>query len=241
MAMVSGKQARRKRRGQEAAAGAVASSPETPSPPSGYTIRFAAADDVPRVQELLAHADAPVDPLLAESIASGRAEGTMRECLAAGNAQGFADRLRSTTYPGRTFAELAGVLVAADSDGSVRGVVAGVPPVNPLMTFYQNGIPPEKVFELACRVTKIMGLAVHPETRGLGVGSALLAHCVALYDKLDYSLIYGQYDQHRRLARYYQARRFEVLAPGEGTSLRRLGAPTSIHPTPGERLFVNWR
>lgn len=109
--MVSGKQAIRKRREQEAAAGAATSSAETPDTPSGYTIRFAAADDVARVQELLAHADAPVDPLLAESIASGRAARTIRECLADGNALGFADRLRSTTYPGRTFAELASVLV----------------------------------------------------------------------------------------------------------------------------------
>ena len=89
---------------------------------------------------------------------------------------------------------------------------------------------------------KINGIAVDKTSRGQGIGTALTSICLTLYFQLDYLLAYGQFRADSGLETYYSRLGFDVLAPGEGISLREgLAIPVGLAPESGERFFLRWR
>jgi predicted N-acetyltransferase YhbS len=91
-------------------------------------------------------------------------------------------------------------------------------------------------------IVKINGIAVDETSRGQGIGTALTSICLTLYFKLDYLLAHGQFRADSGLETYYSRLGFDVLAPGEGISLReRLAIPVGLSPESGERFFLGWR
>ncbi|MFF5293052.1 GNAT family N-acetyltransferase [Paractinoplanes globisporus] len=131
------------------------------------------------------------------------------------------------------------LLVATDPHGAVIGVLMALPPVQILGQARQAGVPIADVRVAAKTVVKIKAVAVAPDARGAGVGSALIDQCLAVYTQLGWRLIYGQIDADSTLDVYYSRLGFAVLDRGQGIDLDDLlGFPLSIHSLPVERLFL---
>jgi GNAT superfamily N-acetyltransferase len=91
-------------------------------------------------------------------------------------------------------------------------------------------------------VVKLKGVAVVADARGLGLGAALIKRNVRLYTQLGWHVAYGQFQAGSGSDAYYRRLDFDVLDADEPLDLYKLiGFPLSIHPSPGQRLFVRWR
>lgn len=131
------------------------------------------------------------------------------------------------------------LLVAIDPHGAVIGVLMALPPVRILGQARQAGLPIADVLVAAKTVVKIKAVAVAPNARSTGVGSALIDQCLAVYTQLGWRLVYGQIDVDSTLDSYYTRLGFTVLDRGQAIDLSDLlGFSLSIHSLPVERLFL---
>ncbi|GIF01565.1 GNAT family N-acetyltransferase [Paractinoplanes rishiriensis] len=137
---------------------------------------------------------------------------------------------------------LSTVLVVAPRGGPPKGALMAFPPVRVLHGALDAGVGVLQVMSAALAVVKLKGVAVASEARGIGLGAALIRRCAQLYEQLGWHVLYGQFNQDSGLDGYYSRLGFDVLGAGEPLHLAGLlGFPLSIHPMPGERLFVRWR
>ncbi|MFE0875956.1 GNAT family N-acetyltransferase [Streptomyces smyrnaeus] len=103
-----------------------------------------------------------------------------------------------------------------------------------------HGYSQVQALTLGMAIAKIRGLAVADTTRGQGLAAALLKRAWQVYHQLDYFLLYGSYETDRDLNAFYARCGYTVLAPGEGFTLERIGAPFGIHSGPSECVFTRW-
>ncbi len=90
---------------------------------------------------------------------------------------------------------------------------------------------------------KIKAVAVSEDARGRGIGAALLKQCVQLYEQLDYTLLFGEFDTGRDLGPYYTRQGFNVLRPEQAIDVGTLlaGIPLHLGAGPGLTFFYRWR
>lgn len=72
--------------------------------------------------------------------------------------------------------------------------------------------------------------------------SALLGGCVALFDLLEYLLLFGTFQPGSGLASFYSARGFDVAPAGHGMDVEVIvGRPCLLSNESGEQLCMRWR
>ncbi len=130
------------------------------------------------------------------------------------------------------------LLVAVDEQNAVIGVLMALPPFRILGQARQAGVPIADVLVAAKTVVKIKAVAVAPDARGAGVGSALISQCVALYPELGWRLIYGQISDDGSLDDYYTRLGCTVLDRHQGIDLANLLRFPAQHQPNARRATV---
>jgi len=104
----------------------------------------------------------------------------------------------------------------------------------------EQGSGPDSLMFLMIGVTKISAVAVHPEHRRSGLGTALLLQATTLAHRIGRHTVYGTTRTHDQLAGWYRSRGFDVRAPGTGLDLSwLLERPFSITAYDDEQMFIS--
>lgn len=143
----------------------------------------------------------------------------------------------------RAAGELSLPLVARDGEGEIVGALLGVPSGTVISGLAR--LPGSRQLPLLSMLTfaKIKAVAVSGDSRGRGIGAALLARCVQVYWQLDYTLLFGEFDTERDLGPFYRRQGFRVLRPGQAIDVGTLltGSPLYLGAGPGLTFFHRWR
>ncbi|UWS69839.1 GNAT family N-acetyltransferase [Streptomyces noursei] len=153
-----------------------------------------------------------VDRALTEPLVRAAAEGRLQEAALA------------LTLP----------LVAQARDGELVGALLALPPGKVVQTVRDAGYPQHALLAMLNYV-KIKALAVAQKAQGQGLGAALLKRCTQLYWKLDFMLLYGEFETECALRPFYERQGFTVLEPGKCTDVgyALTGRPIGLGAGPG--------
>jgi GNAT superfamily N-acetyltransferase len=220
----------------------------------GVRIRQVAPADMDTVRELAALTGAPLDAVLTEAVASGKAGLALRAGLS-GGIDGFSRHIaeRFTSCPDdplQAYLSAALILVADHREHGTIGTVVAYPPANLVQLHLdgarRHGASPRELNNMmmlgAVGLAKIKALAVAEPARGQNVGSSLLLRCRQVFFACGYGLLYGQMPPTPGLDDFYRRNGFDVLDPGEGLDMWPIfGIHSLVEADRGERFFVRYR
>ncbi|CCK24404.1 hypothetical protein BN159_8480 [Streptomyces davaonensis JCM 4913] len=133
----------------------------------------------------------------------------------------------------------------AEGEGAGAGAALSLPVPSGAVAAMVMKLPGHNGHALASMVkyAKIKAVAVSEDTRGRGIGTAVLKRCVQVYRQLDYILLFSGFETSRALGPYDERRGFTVLGSRDtidvGTVLT--GVPMRLGAGPGETFFHRWR
>jgi hypothetical protein len=209
--------------------------------PGDTILRFARPGESADVQRFAAAAGGRLDDQIAAAIedrTSGaalvRAVQTGRDELTRAAAEAL-----STGNPA-PLSKLAAILVA-ERGGQLVAALCTVPPVAFISQLMERGLDPPYAIATTLAMMKIEAVAVDPAYRAQGIASALLGGCIALFDQLEYLLLFGTFQPGSGLADFYSARDFDVAPAGHGVDVEVIvGRPCLLSNESGEQLFTRW-
>ncbi|MDF3294263.1 GNAT family N-acetyltransferase [Streptomyces silvisoli] len=213
------------------------------SGPDGVRIGFAVPEEAGAAAALLKAAADDLETGHLEALARGRCGTWLLDALAGGD---LGEPLVRATAAGElqaAAAELSLPLVARDGDGQVTGALLGVPSGTVVSGLSRLPVSRRQILMSMLTFAKIKAIAVSEDARGRGIGAALLKRCVQLYEQLDYTLLFGEFDTGRELGPYYTRQGFNVLRPEQAIDVGTLlaGIPLHLGAGPGLTFFYRWR
>jgi GNAT superfamily N-acetyltransferase len=210
--------------------------------PGDTILRLARPGESADVRRLAATAGGPLDDQIAAAIEDRTAGAALVRALQGGRdavTRAAAEALCAGNPA--PLSELAAILVA-ERGGRPVAALCAVPPVAFIGQLMERGLDPPHAIVTSMAMMKIEAVAVDPAYRGQGIASALLGGCVALFDQLEYHLLYGLFQPGSGLAGFYSARGFDVAPAGHGVDVEVIvGQPCLLSNESGEQLFTRWR
>jgi GNAT superfamily N-acetyltransferase len=120
--------------------------------------------------------------------------------------------------------------------------LCAAPPVAFIGQLMERGLDPPHAIGTSMATMKIEAVAVDPAYRGQGIASVLLGGCIALFDLLEYLLLFGLFQPGSGLAGFYSARSFDVAPAGHGVDVEVIvGRACLLSNESGGQLFMRWR
>lgn len=223
------------------------------SPLPQVRIRQARSEDLDAVVALSRLAGVDIEVELLDAVRAGIAGTELCAGLRDGSKDGFLRAMagRFAQYQGSEqrylFAHTALVLVAENDSQVVIGALVAYPPVNvvgQLLEYNQHvGGGDQQAMQIlmmgVSAICRVKSLAVAPQSRGQGVGAALLGYCHQVYKHLGYKIVYGQVPNVAGLDDFYRRQGFDVLEVGVGFDPWVIvGIHADIRPNPQERIFI---
>jgi hypothetical protein len=210
--------------------------------PGDTILRLARPGESADVLRFAAAAGGLLDDQIVAAIEDGTAGAALVRGLQSGRdavTRAAAEAL-STGTPA-PLSELAAILVA-ERGGQLVAALCTVPPVAFIGQLMEGGLDPPHAIVTSLAMMKIEAVAVDSAHRGQGIASALLGGCVALFDLLEYLLLFGTLQPGSGLAGFYSARSFDVAPAGHGMDVDVIvGRPCLLSSQSGEQLFMRWR
>jgi GNAT superfamily N-acetyltransferase len=213
--------------------------------PNGARIRLARPGESQEFCRLVAAVgDVEIDQIFLDAIDSGAIGRMVLDGLRTGRYDGMHRKVRNQFTSGQpqvAVAGLASALLVEMPDSRLVGALIAHPPGHLIGQAFQTGRPLDETLRLTVLITKIKALAVESESRGQGLGSALLECVDSIYRQVGARLLYGQFRDESGLDVFYRNRRFIVMTRNEGLALDAgIGVPMGIQPVGSERLFARW-
>ncbi|MGA3541841.1 GNAT family N-acetyltransferase [Micromonosporaceae bacterium DT194] len=136
-------------------------------------------------------------------------------------------------------------LVAEHSEGGVVGGLVAYPPVGVISQLLRQ-LPTgrrrlEAMLSGGTAMARVKALGVDNSHRNAGLGTALLQTCRRVYNRCEYSIVYGQMPQTPGLDVFYRKNGFEVLDSGGGFDAWVVFGSHALVQAPAEERIFIWR
>ena len=207
--------------------------------PDGVRIGFAVPTDATSMTSLLKTAADGLEAGHLEALARGECGTWLLDGLAGADPAEPLVKAAASGGLRRAAGELSLPLVARDSHGQVIGALLGVPSGTIVSGLARLPGGQQQVLVSMLTYVKIKAVAVSEAARRHGIGAALLARCVQVYDQLEYTLLFGEFDTERDLGPFYRRQGFTVLRQGQSIDVgsQLTGTPLHLGTGPGLTLF----
>jgi GNAT superfamily N-acetyltransferase len=206
-------------------------------------LRLARPGEADAVAALAETTGGPLGDPMRKAIEDGTASNALLTAARTGNHKALIEPVTQAAMTGdpAILSEVSLALVA-EREGRVVGELNAIAPTAFIGQLIEGGMDPVRASICALAVTKIKSLAVEPDSRGLGIASALLDASTRVFDEAGFLVQYGSFANGSGLETFYAARDFNILPPGKGISLWVVfGSNVMLAADPTEQMFARSR